>query len=186
MLWIKRWVQKIIMERYVEMRYRPYEKHLPWMRKWAKTASEVALTSSTMKAANVPSDAWQIPEGLMIAEMRIRVDGATDNPSGTAHIYAARFSESSTPLIPAYDDIVHVADVTLTGGEQAATWDTSFYVDTMTFPQKWIDDIEKGDADGNNGQARLAFDCAGYDCLFVKLEFAARNWWIDVSGFVKF
>ncbi len=185
MLWMKRWVQGIIEKRYVEMRVRQYEKHLPWMIRWAKTASEVALTSTTKKAANVPADAWNIPEGLMKVEMRFRVDGAIDNPTATAHIYAARFHEDSTPTTRVYDDIVHIGDVPLTGGEQAATLDSSFYVDTLTVPTKWIDQIDKADADGQNGQARLVFDAVGYDCVFVKLEFSARNWWIDVSGFVN-
>ena len=168
------------------MKVRPYEKHLPWIPKWSKTGSEGALTTTTMKAANIPADAWQIPEGLMVAEMRFRVDGDRDNPTSTAHIYAARFAEGGSYDSPNYDDIVHVCDLALTGGEQAATNNSSYYVDTVTVTGKWIDNIEKADAAGSDGQARIAFDCVGYDCLFVKHEFAARNWWIDVSGFVKF
>ena len=184
MIWWQRLIADLILRRQC-MKVRQFERHLPWIPKWTKTANEAALDVNSRKSANVPSDAWQVPEGLMVIEMRFRVDGATDNPTGTAHVYAARFSENSSLNNPIYDDICHVADIDLTGGEQAATLNSSNYIDTMLATEKWIDDLSFADSDGNNGMARLAFDNVGYDCIFVRLERSIRNWYIDISGFVN-
>lgn len=168
------------------MKTRVYERHLPWMPKWTKTANESALGVTERKGANVPSDAWNIPEGLMVVEMRFRASGINpEDKSGTAHIYAARFKTKDNDGNKSYDDISHIGDVALSIGRQTATDDDSQYADTAVPTQRWVMDLETADATGLNGMARIAFDITGYDCLFVKMEHNTLTWYIDVSGFTK-
>ena len=173
-----------MLRRYFEVKVRAYERHLPWMPKWTKAANETALGVTERKGVNVPSDAWQIPEGLMVVEMRFRAAGESpDEKSGTAHIYAARRKGSIRDNT--YDDIAHLGDIALTIGLQAATDDSSYYAQTAIPTQRWVVDIETADNTGLDGMARIAFDTTGYDCLFVKMEHSTLTWYIDVSGFTK-
>ena len=168
------------------MKVRAYEKHLPWLPIWTKPSNETALGVTERKGANVPSDAWTIPEGLMVIEMRFRASGVSpENKGGTAHVYAARYKTKDTDGNKSYDDIAHVGDITLSIGQQVASADDSYYADTAIPSQRWVMDVETADAAGNNGMARINFDITGYDCLFVKMEHSDLIWYIDVSGFTK-
>lgn len=175
-----------MLRRYFEVKVRAYEKHLPWMPKWTKAANETALGVTERKGVNVPSDAWKIPEGLMVVEMRFRASGESpDDKSGTAHVYAARYKTKDNVGNITYDDISHLGDIALTIGQQEATEDSSYYAQTAVPTQRWMVDLHLADATGLDGMARIAFDITGYDCLFVKMEHSTLTWYIDVSGFTK-
>ncbi len=157
------------------MKVRKYEKHLPWMNQWTKNANEDALGVTSRKAANTPSDAYDISEGIQIIEVRIRATSGTgaDGKSGTLHCYLARKD----------GDISYAGSIAITVGQQIATLNVANYVDTMVPTDRWITEIHLADENGNNGMSRIAIDTIGYDIIFFRLEYAGDTvWYIDVSG----
>ena len=180
LLWlrIRRRIARGLIEEYFPMKVRKYEKHLPWMNKWTKSANEAALGVTARKASNVPLDAYVIPEGLQIIELRARATdvGDVNDNAGTLHCYACRKD----------DDISRVGALAVTVGTQLATLDSSNYVDTMVPTDRWITEIHLADEKGNNGMARIAFDVTGYDLFFCVMEFSGDTvWYIDISGFTN-
>lgn len=157
------------------MRVRKYEKHLPWLNGyWNISASNVALVVGSRKATNVPTDAYPLPEGIQILEIRVRCN--TVDKTGTLHMYACRKD----------DDISHVGSVAMITGDQEATLDSSLYVHSMIPTDRWITEINLADEKANDGMSRFAFDVTGYDKVFCLIEFATTaNWWVDISGFTN-
>jgi hypothetical protein len=175
---MRRKIAQDLIEEYHPMKSRKYEKHLPWMAKWTKSANEDPLGVTSRKAANVPSDAYDIPEGIQVLELRIRATSATgaNGKSGTLHLYLARKD----------DDISREGALAVTVGTQIATLNDANYVDTMVLTDRWITETHLADENGNNGMSRVAFDVVGYDKFFCRMEYSGDTvWYIDVSGFTN-
>lgn len=175
-LWLRRKIAQGLIEEYHPMKVRKYEKHLPWMNKWTKSANEDPLGVTSRKIGNVPADAYEISEGLQILEGRIRATSATgaNGKSGTLHCYLARKD----------DDISYAGSIAITVGTQIATLNNANYVDTMVLTDRWITEVHLADEKGNNGMSRFALDVVGYDKIFFRMEYTGDTvWYIDVSGF---
>jgi hypothetical protein len=148
-------------------------KHLHWMtlRSGVTAGSDTLLTATTSKAADIPSHAIKIAQGINIAELRFLADA--DGRSCTGYIHVARKN----------DDVSLVCSVAITAGQQAAT-DGRFYADSLIVTNSWYlnKGIKLADADGNNRMARMAFDILGYDDLFVLLDISSGTWGVDITG----
>lgn len=151
-----------------------------WMSKQTITASQGALTTTTMKDANVPSDAWKISPSENSSELRFLCD--TDDQGGTARIYA----QKKTGVSDADSDIVLVASLAITAGSQETVRDgvTMYYVDTIVVTNAWMKNLATADNDGNNRMARIGFDALGYRKFFVRIEFSgSHTWLVESTGF---
>lgn len=174
LLWLRRRIAKGLIEEYYLMKVRKYEKHLPWLSFWNKSASEDALSVTSRKAANVPSDAYHLPEGIQILEMRVR--GSTADRTGVLHVYACRKG----------DDISRIGSMAMIVGDQAATLNNALYIHSMIPTDRWITEINLADEKANDGMSRIAFDVTGYDEVFCHITYTGdTEWWIDISGFTN-
>ena len=153
-------------------------RHAPWVSYKTFEASATALGVTERKGANVPADAYNIPEMMNNMEVRASADGG-DGDECTASFYGARWKDKQHQT---YDDVSLIGTANLTTGLQIAT-DLNNYVDTIVPTDRWITEIHIADAKGNNGMARIAFDTSGYDVFFMSLNYAgAENWKVQVSG----
>jgi hypothetical protein len=149
-------------------------RHLHWIPLRAGVSSSdspVPLGPTTSKAANIPSHADKIAEGMNVVELRFLADA--DGRSCTAHVYMARKN----------DDPCLICDVAITAGQMVAT-DGRYYADTFAVTSLWFvdKDVKTADASGGNRMARLAFDALGYDKLFVLFDISSGIWGVDISG----
>jgi len=153
-------------------------KHAPWVRYRSPfSGSESALTATTKKGANVPKNAFVIPESMNNVEVRFAASLNTPLVA-TAYFYGARYLDKSAGT---FDDISLIGTATLTTGAQVSS-DNYYYVATVVLTDRWITEVKVADGNGNDGMSRIAFDASGYDVFFVKLSFASGSWLIDVSG----
>ncbi len=154
------------------MRVHQITKHTGWAEYKTITSSNTALGVTERKNANIPADAFLVPEAMNNMEMRFKATGV-DGVAGTAHVYGAREN----------DDVCHIGDAAITAGLQLAT-DNNRYIDTIILTDKWITEVKKADADGNDGLSRIAFDVSGYDLVFVTITYTdTTNWIVEISGF---
>jgi hypothetical protein len=155
-------------------------RQIQWMPKQTITTSQVALTTTTMKDANVPSDAWNISPAENSVELRFLCD--TNDQGGTVRIYG----QKKTGLSDADSDVVLVASLAVTAGGQETVRDgvTMYYVDTIVVTNAWMKNIATADNDGNNRMARVGFDALGYRSFFARIEFSgSHTWLVESTGF---
>ena len=157
-------------------KYRKETQHVHWMSlRSGVDSSDTLLTTTTSKAANVPSHAYIIPEGFNVVELRFLADA--DGRSCTAWIHATRKSGTSA------DDVCTLASIAITAGQQEAT-SGKYYADTLTVTNLWFEDKEPktADASGANRMARVAFDFLGYHNFFVMFDITSGTWDVEVTG----
>jgi len=160
-------------------KYRLETKQIHWMQKQKIESSVVALGSTNLQDADVPTTAWTIAPGENSVEMRFLCDA--DDQGGTARIYAQK-----TTGIGANADIALIAELAITAGSQTTTRDgsTFYYIDTIVVTNHWMKNLSEADVSGNNRMARIGFDALGYRKLFVLLEYAgSHTWYVDSTGF---
>ncbi len=137
------------------------------------SATESALGNAEKTAAQLANETvYDIPE--LMNSMEVRISSNNSSASGTAYFYAAK-SE---------DDIVLLGSSAITIGNQVAS-SSKFYVDTMTLTDRWITEVKRVDADGNDGMSRIVFDTSGYDNFFIHINYGTPswNWDVEISGF---
>ncbi len=136
-------------------------------------SSEEALTDTQKTAARLASEiVYPIPE--LMNNMEVRISSNDSSASGTAYFYTAKDN----------DDIVLLGSSAITAGNQLAS-SNKFYIDTMTLTDRWITEVKKVDADGNDGMSRIVFDTSGYDNFFIHINYGTPswNWDVEISGF---
>jgi len=155
-------------------------RQIQWMPKQTIIASQVALTTTTMKDTNVPSDAWNISPAENSVELRFLCD--TNDQAGTVRIYG----QKKTGLSIADSDVVLVASLAVAAGGQETVREgvTMYYIDTIAVTNAWMKNIATADNDGNDRMARVGFDALGYRKFFVRIEYAnSRTWLVESTGF---
>ena len=157
-------------------------KHAPWVRYRSIGSTEVALSATEMKGANVATQTiYVIPEAMNNIEFRVACTSDTAGKTATVRFYGARFLDKSEK---SYDDISFIGSIAVTSGDQVST-DNYKYVDTAVLTDRWITEVKVADGNANNGMSRIAFDASGYDLFFARVEDAAisgYSWVIDISG----
>lgn len=153
-------------------------KHAPWVSYKTFSSYEGALGVTSRKSANVPTDAYTIPDAMNNLEFRGSAS-ASAAMSCIAHCYGARWKNS---IKKTFDDISLIGSIVLTSGDQLSTGN-SYYIDTAVLTDKWITEVHVADGNAGNGMTRVAFDTSGYDVFFIKLEGSdVTDWIFDVSG----
>ncbi len=175
-IWLREFLRKRRirkeLKRCLKMKVNQVTKHYPWTLYTTITSTASALGDDEKKAAAMDShNPWIVGEAL--SNLEVRISANITGRTGTARFYASRKD----------DDICFLGSSAITSGLQVATGEY-FYVDTMTLTDRWITEVRKVDADGNDGMSRLVFDFSGYDKIFVLIEYAGDTIWkIDFSGF---
>ncbi|KKM00002.1 hypothetical protein LCGC14_1808790 [marine sediment metagenome] len=173
-MWRRSRNKKRLLERFFMSKVYRATKHAPWATMHDIVASAVALGTTVMKAANIPSDRYTIGELMNNVELRFSSNDTSTPLTGTARLYGGRKD----------DDICFIGSLALTTGDQVAT-SGLFYIHIMTPTSRWVAEMHLADENGNNGISRVIFDAAGYDFIFCLIEFSGsgKEWKIEVSGF---